>query len=310
LTGTVPPDLAGERLDKVIAVLAGISRSAATKLIDGGGVLAGGHPVSGRDRLDAGVTISYPEPSQPDGLQPDSGVPFTVRYEDEYLAVIDKPAGIVVHPGAGRETGTLASGVLARWPEIRGVGEPDRWGIVHRLDRETSGLLLIAKRDETHDALQAAIAARQITRRYYALVHGRPAMTTGTIDAPIGRDPSRATRMMVTAEGRPARTHYTLESAWGDRASLLDISLETGRTHQIRVHLASIGHPVFDDRSYGKGGATSGAGRLWLHAHRLELDHPVTGERVLVDAPLPAELSESLDAFGGEPSDPAHGELS
>ena len=307
MTGTVPPDLAGERLDKVIAVLAGISRSAATKLIDGGGVLADGHPVFGRDRLEAGVSISYPEPSQPEGLQPDSGVPFTVRYEDEYLAVVDKPAGIVVHPGAGRETGTLASGVLARWPEIHGVGEPERWGIVHRLDRETSGLLLIAKRDKTHDALQAAIAAREVTRRYYAMVHGRPAMATGTIDAPIGRDPSRATRMVVTAEGRPARTHYTLESAWGDRASLLDISLETGRTHQIRVHLASIGHPVFDDRSYGKGGTPSGAGRLWLHAHHLELDHPVTGERISVDAPLPAELSESLDEFGEEPLDPAHG---
>jgi 23S rRNA pseudouridine1911/1915/1917 synthase len=307
LTGTVPPDLSGERVDKVIAVLAGISRSAASKLIAGGGVLVDGHPVSGRDRLDEGVIVSYPEPSQPDGLQPDSGVPFTVRYEDDYLAVVDKPAGIVVHPGAGRETGTLASGVLARWPEIRGVGEPDRWGIVHRLDRETSGLLLIAKRAEAHDALQAAIAARQVTRRYYALVHGRPGMTTGTIDAPIGRDPSRATRMVVTAEGRPARTHYTLESAWGDRASLLDVSLETGRTHQIRVHLASIGHPVFDDRAYGKGGAASGAGRLWLHAHHLEFDHPVTGERVLVDAPLPADLSESLDAFSGEPSDSANG---
>lgn len=263
--------------------------------------------MSGRDRVEAGVTVTYPEPSQPEGLQPDSGVPFAVRYDDEYLAVVDKPAGVVVHPGAGRETGTLAAGVLARWPEIRGVGEPDRWGIVHRLDRETSGLLLIAKAAEAHDTLQAAIAARRVTRRYYALVHGRPAMTTGTIDAPIGRDPSRATRMMVTAEGRPARTHYTLESAWGDRASLLDVSLETGRTHQIRVHLASIGHPVFDDRAYGKGGAPSGAGRLWLHAHHLELDHPITGDRLLVDAPLPAELAESLGAFGGELPDPAHG---
>ena len=291
----------------MIAVLAGISRSAATKLIEGGGVLAGGHPVSGRDRLEAGVAISYPEPPQPDGLQPEAAVSFVVRYEDDYLAVVDKPAGVVVHPGAGRETGTLASGVLARWPEIRGVGESDRWGIVHRLDRETSGLLLIAKRQATHEALQAAIAERRVTRRYYALVHGRPAMSTGTIDAPIGRDPSRATRMMVTAEGRPARTHYTLESAWGDRASLLDVSLETGRTHQIRVHLASIGHPVFDDRAYGKGGAPSGAGRLWLHAHHLELDHPVTGDRLLVDAPLPAELVESLDAFGEEPPHPAHG---
>lgn len=285
----------------MVAVLAGISRAAAAKLIEGGGVSANGLPVSGRDRLEAGTVVSYPEPSMPHGLEPDPAVPFTVRYEDDWLAVIDKPAGIVVHPGAGRDTGTLAAGVLARWPDIRGVGEADRWGIVHRLDRETSGLLLIAKRREAHEALQAAIAARIVARRYYALVHGRPAMTTGTIDAPIGRDPSRATRMMVTAEGRPAQTHYAVKAAWGDRAALLDISLETGRTHQIRVHLASIGHPVFDDRAYGKGGPASGAGRLWLHAHRLELDHPVTGESVAVDAPLPAELSKSLEALDGGP---------
>jgi 23S rRNA pseudouridine1911/1915/1917 synthase len=285
-------------VDKIVAVLAGISRSAASSLIEDGSVEAGGRSVTRRERLEAGVIVSFSTPPSPEGLQPDATVPFTIRYEDEWMAVVDKPAGVVVHPGAGRDKGTLASGVLARWPEVRGVGEENRWGIVHRLDRETSGLLLIAKRSQVHDDLQAAIAAREVSRRYYALVHGRPAMTTGTIDAPIGRDPARATRMAVVAEGRPARTHYTLESTWTDRAALLDISLETGRTHQIRVHLASIGHPVYDDRAYGKGGPTSGAGRLWLHAHRLEVVHPVTGVQVSVDAPLPEELADSLAALG------------
>lgn len=298
LIRAVPADLAGERADKIIAVLAGISRSAASDLIEGGRVEAEGKPVSRRERLGAGVVLSFPEPSSPVGLQPDESVPFTVPYEDEWIAIIDKPAGVVVHPGAGRDTGTLAAGVLARWPEVRGVGETDRWGVVHRLDRETSGLLLIAKEAPVLARLQAAIASREVSRRYYALVHGRLDMTTGTIDAPIGRDPSRATRMAVVVEGRPARTHYTLKSVWGDRVSLLDISLETGRTHQIRVHLASIGHPVFDDRAYGKGGAASGAGRLWLHAHHLELDHPETGAHLIVDSPLPPELSRSLEALG------------
>lgn len=298
MTQTVPDDLAGERVDKIIAMMAGISRSAASRLLADGGVEAGGQPVTGNERLEAGVVVDYPEPTAREGLQPDPGVSFGVVYEDDSLAVVDKPAGVVVHPGAGRESGTLAGGILARWPEIEGVGDEDRWGIVHRLDRETSGLLLVAKVANVHAQLQAAMAARTISRRYFALVHGLMPMTTGIIDAPIGRDPSRATRMAVLAEGREARTHYTLSTAWGERASLLDVSLETGRTHQIRVHLASINHPVFDDRTYGKGGEKSGAGRLWLHAYRLDLSHPVTGEPLSIDSPLPPELTRSLRALG------------
>jgi 23S rRNA pseudouridine1911/1915/1917 synthase len=307
LTHVVPPELAGERLDKIVAVLAGISRSAATRLVGGGEVEADGRPVAARERLAAGVVVGFPAPVTDAPLPPDDTVPFTVRYEDEWIAVVDKPAGIIVHPGAGRDLGTLAGGLLARWPEILGVGEEGRWGIVHRLDRETSGLLLVAKTDEAHAALQAAIGARTVARDYLSLVHGRLQMNTGTIDAPIARDPDRATRMAVVAEGRPARTHYSVRAAWEERASLLDLALETGRTHQIRVHLSSIGHPVFDDRVYGKGGPRSGAGRLWLHAHHLELDHPLTGARMEVDAPLPDDLARSLDTLGEPDFGSLHG---
>ncbi len=253
-----------------------------------------GRSLSARDRIDAGVEIEFPPPPEDAGLRPDPSVSFEVVYEDEWLAVIDKPSGVVVHPGAGNREGTLAAGLLARWPEIRGVGDTDRWGIVHRLDRETSGLLVIAKTGTVYAELQSAIATRAVRRQYYALVRGGLQTATGTIDAPLGRDPARPTRVAVVPEGRAARTHYEVVRSWGERASLLDITLESGRTHQIRVHLASIGHPVFDDRVYGGRGATSGAGRVWLHAHRLEFDHPVTGTRVEVETPLPPELEQSL----------------
>ena len=285
-------------MDKIVAVLAGISRGAASALIEASGVEVEGRSAAGNERLAEGTSISFHKPTTRPLLIPDPSVAFSVVFEDEWLVVVDKPSGIVVHPGAGKETGSLASGVLARWPEIEGVGEDGRWGIVHRLDRETSGLLLVAKTTEAHAALQQAIADRLVSRQYYTLVHGRLAMTTGTIDAPVGRDPARATRMAVHPDGRPARTHYSVVAGWGERASLLDVSLETGRTHQIRVHLASIDHPVFDDRGYGTGGPKSGAGRLWLHAHRLALRHPQTDEPMTFEAAIPDELIRSLELLG------------
>jgi len=298
VTRPVPSELAGERVDKIVAVLAGISRAAASAMVEASGVEVDGRSAAGNERLKEGTIISFSEPTTEPLLVPDPNVPFSVVFEDRWMIVIDKPSGIVVHPGAGKETGTLASGVLARWPEIEGVGEDGRWGIVHRLDRETSGLLLVAKTPEAHSELQTAIGDRLVSRQYYTLVHGRLAMTTGTIDAPVGRDPVRATRMSVHPDGRPARTHYSVVAGWDDRASLLDVSLETGRTHQIRVHLASIDHPVFDDRSYGRGGPKSGAGRLWLHAHRLELVHPVTDEPMTFDAEIPMDLAGTLETLG------------
>ncbi len=223
-----------------------------------------------------------------------------MRFEDEHLVVVEKPAGVVVHPGAGTFTGTLAGGLLARYPDLVGVGDEGRWGIVHRLDRETSGLLVVARTATAHRALRRQLSARRMGRHYLALVHGAPPLPTGTVDAPIGRAPGTPRRMAVRADGRPARSHYRLQAGWEEpRLSLLEITLESGRTHQVRVHLASIGLPVVGDRVYGRRGPPEvDPGRVWLHAVRLAFEHPVTREPLLVEAPLPAELRTSLAALG------------
>ncbi len=226
--------------------------------------------------------------------QPPAGAPFTVAYEDEHLMVIDKGAGVVVHPARGHREGTLAQ-LLA--PLLAG-GEDDaefeRKGIVHRLDRDTSGLLVVARSQEAHSRLQAAIAARLVEREYLALVQGRPPARSGTIDAPIGRDPRVRTRMAIDGAGaREARTHFTLERALAEH-SLLRLRLETGRTHQIRVHLQAIGHPVCGDREYGGAGAL-GLERQFLHATRLAFAHPLNGEPIECSSPLPADLRAALE---------------
>jgi 23S rRNA pseudouridine1911/1915/1917 synthase len=294
---TVPVDLAGERADKIVAVLGGVSRAGARRLVDDGAVMVEGTPVTARERLAAGTVLVFGAPPRPEGLMPEP-VEFTVRYEDAHLAVVDKPAGIVTHPGSARRGGSLAAGLLHRYPRIVGVGEEGRWGIVHRLDRDTSGLLVIALTAETYDALAAAMAERRIHRRYLALVDGLFDAPRGTIEAPIGSDPARPTRRIVTARGKPARTHYRRLDTWGDtRVSLLGVELETGRTHQIRVHLASIDRPVIGDRWYGRP-ARIDAPRVFLHAARLEFVHPVTGENIEVESPLPADLQTVLDGLG------------
>jgi 23S rRNA pseudouridine1911/1915/1917 synthase len=214
---------------------------------------------------------------------------FTIPYEDEHLLVVDKAAGLVVHPARGHRQGTLSQlldGVAAG-------GDPGRAGIVHRLDRDTSGLLVVARSEEVHGLLQAALAARLIEREYLALVQGRPPARTGTIDAPIGRDPQVRTRMAIGGNApREARTHFTLERALPD-FSLLSVRLETGRTHQIRVHMQAIGHPVAGDPEYGAPGAL-GLERQFLHAARLAFDHPLSGERIEVRSELPADLALAL----------------
>jgi len=215
--------------------------------------------------------------------------PFSIAYEDEHLLVIDKGAGVVVHPARGHREGTLSQ-MLA--PAIAG-GDPERAGIVHRLDRDTSGLLVVSRTDEAHRALQLALAERRIEREYLALVEGRPPARTGTVDAPIGRDPRVRTRMAVGgAHPRAARTHFTLERAFAD-ASLLRLRLETGRTHQIRVHMQAIGHPVYGDPEYGTAGLL-GLERQFLHSSRLAFTHPFTGERIDVQSPLPEDLASAL----------------
>lgn len=216
--------------------------------------------------------------------------PPPILWEDEHLLVVDKPAGMVTHPARGHSEGTLSqllSGVAAG-------GEPERAGIVHRLDRDTSGLLIVAKSEEAHAKLQEAISQRRIHREYLALVEGRLPSRTGTIDAPIGRDPRMRTRMAIGgAFEREARTHFTLERELAG-CSLLRLTLETGRTHQIRVHLRAIGHPVCGDPEYGTAGLL-GLKRQFLHASRLSFEHPITGEQIEVRSPLPADLRAALE---------------
>jgi len=214
---------------------------------------------------------------------------FTVAYQDEHVLVVDKGPGLVVHPARGHREDTLAQ-LLAG---SAAGGDPERAGIIHRLDRDTSGLLVVARSQEAHRLLQAALGERLIEREYLALVEGRPPARSGTIEAPIGRDPRVRTRMAVGgAHPREARTHFTLERALAD-TSLLRVSLETGRTHQIRVHLQAIGHPVCGDPEYGTAGLL-GLERQFLHATRLAFDHPLRGERIEVRSPLPGDLQSAL----------------
>jgi 23S rRNA pseudouridine1911/1915/1917 synthase len=236
-----------------------------------------------------------PPPGKPDdpppaGESPDPAGGFTIVHQDEHLIVIDKGAGLVVHPGRGHYEDTLSQ----RLAPLLSGGEPERAGIVHRLDRDTSGLLVVARSEEAHRRLQSALAERRIEREYSALVEGRPPSRTGTIDAPVGRDPRVRTRMAVGGAGaREARTHFTLERAL-PRSSLLSLRLETGRTHQIRVHLQAIGHPVCGDPEYGTPGLY-GLERQFLHATRLAFVHPITGLPLELRSPLPADLRAGLE---------------
>ncbi len=292
LEQAIPDHLAGERADKIVAELAGVSREKARRLFEEG-VNVNGSPVDPNNRI-AGGSIEFARPPEEMRTVAED-IPFEVCWEDAHVVVVDKPAGIVVHPGAGRKTGTLASGLLHRYPELEGIGQEGRWGIVHRLDQGTSGLLLVARTADSFEFLTAEMAARRIHRSYLALVHGVPAMPTGTIDAPIGRDPSHPTRKKVVPDGRPARTHYRVREDFG-KTSLLEVDLETGRTHQIRVHLSTIGHPVVGDRSYTRRADPVRVKRIFLHAARIVFNHPVTGTETIVESPLPADLVASLES--------------
>jgi 23S rRNA pseudouridine1911/1915/1917 synthase len=293
LEQVIPDRLAGERADKIVAELAGVSREKARRIFDEG-VTVNGSPVEPNNRITGG-SIEFARPEAESGTVAED-VPFEVRWEDPHVLVVDKPAGIVVHPGAGRKTGTLASGLLHRYPELEGIGQEGRWGIVHRLDQGTSGLLLVARTAASFEFLTVEMAARRIHRSYLALVHGVPAMPTGTIDAPIGRDPVHPTRKKVVPDGRSARTHYRVREDFG-KAALLEVDLETGRTHQIRVHLATIGHPVVGDRSYTRRADPVRVKRIFLHAARVVFNHPVTGAETIVESPLPPDLVASLESI-------------
>lgn len=294
LTLSVPGDLDGERIDKVLAVLLDVSRADARSLFERE-VLLDGRPVRPGDRVSTGGVIRAPALEEQRDLEAEE-VPFGVVVENEAFIVVDKPAGMVVHPGSGRTGGTLAAGLLHRYPELEGVGAPGRWGLVHRLDKDTSGVLLVATTADAFEALASDMAARRIKRTYLALVDGLFGLPTGTIEAPIGRDPERPTRRAISPDGKHAVTHYEMVEEFPTRmASLLEVKLETGRTHQIRVHLAAIGHPVIGDRVYGRGPTSARSPRIFLHARRLEFSHPTSGGLVSAEAPLPDDLGRVLE---------------
>ena len=293
----------GERLDVALGHDERVgSRAAAVKLIDSGAVTIGGKQRQKRYMVKPGDQIDVrpvppPEPDTAGGAE----VEFDIAYEDPHLIVVDKPSGLVVHPSAGHDEGTLAQAL-----SDRAAGGPDDWrpGIVHRLDKDTSGLMVVAKSDEVHRKLQEAMRARLVEREYLALVEGRPGARTGTIDAPIGRDRrDRTVHSTLTDKPRAAVTHFAIEDEL-PRTTLLRVRLETGRTHQIRVHLGAIGYPVCGDRQYGGAGAGARLGlkRQFLHSARLTFQHPVSGEKVACESKLPADLRATYAAAAREPA--------
>lgn len=299
----IPNSLAGVRIDRVVSLIADISRSAAAALIEAGAVTLDDAPVvAGKEKVDHGQTIridlsrvAVPElPTAEDALKLD------VVYADADVIVINKTAGIVVHPGAGNKSGTMVNFLLAEFPEIASVGDPTRPGIVHRLDAGTTGLIVVARSESAYESLVGQLAARSASRVYSAMVWGIPSSLNGIIDAPIGRDQRDPTRMAVVVDGRPSRTHYSVLQSFHTPkdVSLLECKLETGRTHQIRVHLASIGHPVVGDPNYGGVRAALRVSRPMLHARVLEFDHPRTGERRGFEAPIPADFTTLLESLG------------
>ncbi|HET6795316.1 MAG TPA: RluA family pseudouridine synthase [Acidimicrobiales bacterium] len=295
----VPPALAGERLDRVVAFATGLSRSEVDRLLAAGSVRLDGRTATARSsRVSAGqrLEVDVPEPTVP-GVDPDPSVSFAVVHEDDHVIVVDKPADLVVHPGAGHRSGTLVNGLVARYPGIAVVGDPDRPGLVHRLDRGTSGLLVAALTPEAHAVLAADMAARRVRRRYTALVEGEVADDAGVVDAPVGRSTRHPTRMTVSTAGRSARTRYRVTGRYRDPRplTLLECELETGRTHQIRVHLAAIGHPVTGDTRYGGRGDL--LDRPFLHASSLAFTHPVTAQAVELVSALPEDLRRVLGSL-------------
>jgi len=295
----VDDDADGERLDRFLAGPLG-SRAQAQRLIDAGDVEVDGRLRGKGDPVRTGERIVVRAPAPEEAVSAAPSAPFAIAYEDEYLLVVDKPAGVVVHPARGHRDGTLVQALAAR---VGGGDDPQRPGIVHRLDRDTSGLLVVARTEEVHRRLKTALSARRIEREYTALVVGRPPSRTGTIDAPIGRDRHVRTHMSIdTDDPREARTHFELVEALPS-SSLLTVRLETGRTHQIRVHLQAIGHPVCGDPEYG-GAGRFGLQRQFLHASRLAFAHPISGEWLELRSPLPEDLAAALARARGDVEDP------
>jgi 23S rRNA pseudouridine1911/1915/1917 synthase len=279
----VGPGEAGERLDRLAARRLDLSRSAVRRLLDGGGLLVAGRRESASYKVREGEVVEADVPDE--GLAPEE-IPVPVVFEDEHLVVVDKPAGLVVHPGAGNPSGTLVNALLERG--IAGGEDPSRPGVVHRLDRDTSGLMVLAKGEPAFSRLVGMMSRREVGRVYRAVVVGTGLPETGTVDSPVGRDPENPT-LMAAGVGKEAVTHFEkLAEAAG--YTMLRVRLETGRTHQIRVHLSAIGHPVYADPLYGTPVPEQ---RLWLHAERLSFRHPITDEQQEFEAPIPEDLERA-----------------
>ena len=298
----IPESLSGERIDRALSLLTGRSRSDTSKMVAEGCVLIDGEVArAGSVRVAPGsrVEVTEVQAVAPVRERHREIVPFDVLYSDSDIVVVDKPSGVVTHPGTGHPQGTLADALIRRYPEMADVGEPDRPGIVHRLDRGTSGIMVCARSSVAYDGLVDQLSRRRVRRIYAALARGHPSSPTGTVDAPIGRDREHRTLMAVSAEGREARTHYSVVETYAHPAdaSLLRCRLETGRTHQIRVHLASIGLPLLGDLTYGVPDPF-GIGRPLLHATRLRFRHPVSGADMGFSAPMPQDFAEALARFG------------
>lgn len=306
-TVPVPEGLEGERLDAALARLFGLSRTKAADLAAGGRVRVDGATAGKSDRVRAGawLEVELPAPAAPITVRAEPVPGMRVVYDDEDIVVVDKPAGVAAHSSPGWTGPTVIGGLAAGGYRISTSGAAERQGVVHRLDVGTSGLMVVAKSERAYSALKQAFRGRQVDKRYHALVQGHPDPLRGTVDAPIDRHPTHDYKWAVVAGGKPSITHYdTLEAHRA--ASLLDISLETGRTHQIRVHMAALRHPCVGDLTYGADPTLAqrlGLTRQWLHAVRLGFEHPVSGQWVDISSDYPPDLAHALDLIRSETAD-------
>lgn len=293
---TIPEALGGQRIDRVVAFVADVSRGEAAELLGSGAVLLNDKvPTKPSERVAAGDTVVVTVVRHDGQLDADPSVDVPVVYQDDHVIVVDKPAGLVVHPGAGTLDGTMAHGLLAAFPDLRGVGPDERPGIVHRLDKGTSGLLVVARTDDALEMLKQQLIVRSMLRQYITLVNGRVGSSEGVIDAPLGRSPRDPTRHGVVLSGRDARTRYEVIDRFDEPlVTHLRCRLETGRTHQIRVHLEAIDHPVIGDDRYGGSQPTLGLDRPFLHAETLGFVHPETENWMEFESPLPSDLAKVL----------------
>ena len=299
----VPEGLDGERLDAALARMFGLSRSRAAELIGAGQVLLDGQPAAKSDRVLAGspLLVTLPPQAVP-AAKPEPVPGLVVVYEDDDIVVVDKPRGVAAHPTPGWTGPTVLGGLLAAGHTVATSGAAERQGIVHRLDANTTGLMVVAKSESAYSVLKQAFRDRTVSKTYHALVQGHPDPLRGTIDAPIGRHPSGDGRFAVVADGRPSVTHYDTIEAFR-AASLVSVGLETGRTHQIRVHMTALRHPCCGDLLYGADpvlAAHLGLTRQWLHAVRLSFEHPADGRRVEFESPYPEDLQHALDVLSAE----------